>query len=176
MIDVIKEKTARFLISKKLKNAVLNEQSFSAALKRSGVFLILMPEDEKDFRASFFVLDYLEQINKTIKILTKDYRISLLPAKFRSKAMEISVSDLNKLDIPNHKLISKLTEMKFDGVIDLNRKDNLVFSYIANLVIAKIRIGFTKKDADVYYNFQIVNNETDAEKSFNNFLNCLKMF
>ncbi len=176
MIDLIKEKTARFLISKKLKNVVLSEQSFSAALKRSGVFLILMPEDEKDFRTCFFVLDYLEQMNKTIKILTKDYRISLLPAKFRSKAMEISTDDLNKLDLPNHKLINKLAEMKFDGVIDLNRKDNLFFSFVANLVTAKIRIGFSKKDADVYYNFQIANNEADAEKSFNNFLSCLKMF
>ncbi|HMN48071.1 MAG TPA: hypothetical protein PKD67_02955 [Ignavibacteriaceae bacterium] len=176
MIELIKEKTARYIISKKLKNVVLNEQSFSAALKRSGVFLVLMPEDEKDFRTCFFVLEYLEHINKTIKILTKDYRISLLPAKFRGKAMEIGISDLNKLDLPNHKLINKLAEIKVDGVIDLNRKDNLFFSYVTNLVKAKIRIGFSKKGADNYYNFQIANNEVDSEKSYNNFLTCLKMF
>ncbi|MFZ2323563.1 MAG: hypothetical protein WAV89_07700 [Ignavibacteriaceae bacterium] len=176
MIELIKQKTARYLISKKLKNVVLNEQSFAASLKRSGVFLILMPEDEKDFRTCFFVLDYLEHINKTIKILTKDYRISLLPAKFRNKALEISIADMNKLDLPNHKLINKLAEIKFDGVIDLNRKDDLFFSYITNLVNAKLRIGFTKKGSDDYYNFQIANNEVDPEKSYNNFLNCLKMF
>jgi len=176
MIEMIKEKIARYLISRQLKNIVLNEQSFSAALKRSGTFLILMPEDEKDFRNCFLVLDYLEHINKTIKILTKDYRISLLPAKFRNKALEISIADLNKLDLPNHKLISKLAEMKYDGVIDLNRKDNLFFSYVANLVKAKIRIGFTKKGADKFYNFQITNNDVDPDKSYNNFLNCLKMF
>ena len=176
MIELIKEKTARFLISKKLKNAALSEQSFSTALKRAGSFLILMPEDEKDFRTSFFVLDYIEHLNKSIKILTKDYRISLLPAKFRNKSIEIAITDLNKLNLPNNKLNSKLSDLKFDGVIDLNRQDNLFYSFVANLVNAQLRIGFAKKDSDKYYNFQIANSENDPEKSYNNFLNCLKMF
>lgn len=176
MIDLIKEKAAKYLISKKLKNTQLNEQSFASALKRSGAFLVLMPEDEKDFRTSFFILDYFEQINKTVKILTKDYRISLLPAKFRNRAIEINFADLNKLELPNHKLVSKLEEMRFDAVIDLNRKENLFFSYVTNLVNAKLRIGFAKKYSDDFYNFQINNNEEDSEKSYLNFLNCLKMF
>lgn len=176
MIDLIKENLSRFLISKKLKNIVLNEQDFSEALRRSGSFLILMPEDEKDFRACYIVLEYLEHLNKSIKILTRDYRISLLPAKFRNKAMEFGIADLNKLDLPSHKLIEKLSDMKFDGVIDLNRKDDLFFSYASNLVNARIRIGFSKKGADKFYNFQIANKDVESELAYSNFLNCLKMF
>ena len=176
MIDKIKENISRVLISRKLKNIVLNEQDFSEALKRSGAFLVLMPEDEKDFRASYVVLEHLEHLNKSIKILTRDYRISLMPTKFRNKAMEFGVADLNKLDLPGHKLIEKLSEMRFDGVIDLNIKDELFYSFASNLVNAKIRIGFSKKGSDKYYNFQIANNDIEPEKSYNNFLNCLKMF
>jgi len=176
MIELVKDSFSRFFISRKLKNLVLSEQDFSEALKRSGAFLILMPENEKDFRASYVVLEYLEHLNKSVKILTRDYRISLLPAKFRNKAMEFGVADLNKLDLPGHKLVEKLSEMKFDGVIDLNIKDELFYSYASNLVRAKIRIGFSKKGSDKYYNFQIANNDIDPEKSYNNFLNCLKMF
>ncbi len=176
MIELIKEKVSRFLISKKLKNLILNEQDFSEALKRSGSFLILMPEDEKDFRASYLILEYLEHLNKSIKILTRDYRISLLPAKFRNKAMEFGISDLNKLDLPSQKLVGKLSEMRFDGVMDLNRKDDLFYSYASNLVNARIRIGFSKKGADKFYNFQISNNDIESDVSYNNFLNCLKMF
>lgn len=176
MIELIKENLSRFLISKKLKNIVLNEQDFSEALKRTGSFVVLMPEDEKDFRASYVVLEYLEQLNKSIKILTRDYRISLLPAKFRNKAMEFGISDLNKLDLPSHKLIEKLSEMRFDGVMDLNRKDDLFYSYASNIINARIRIGFTKKGADKFYNFQISNNDLESVESYNNFLNCLKMF
>lgn len=176
MIDTIKENIARFLILRRLKNIVLNEQDFSETLKRLGSFLILMPEDEKDFRASYVALEYLEHLNKSVKILTRDYRISLLPAKFRNKAMEFGISDLNKLDLPSHKLIEKLSDMKFDGVMDLNRKDDLFYSYASNLVNARIRIGFAKKGADKYYNFQISNNDVESEAAYNNFLNCLKMF
>lgn len=176
MIDAIKNNVSRFLITRKLKAIVLSELDFSEALKRSGSFLILMPEDEKDFRASFLVLDHLEHLNKSINILTRDYRISLMPAKYRNKAMEVGVADLNKLDLPNHKLIDKLSEMRFDAVMDLNRKDEILYSYVSNLVNAKLRIGFSKKGADKYYNLQIANNEVDAEKSYSNFLNCLKMF
>ena len=176
MIELVKDKISRVLISRKLKNLVLNEQDFSEILKRSGAFLVLMPEDEKDFRASYVVLEHLEHLNKSIKILTRDYRISLMPAKFRNKAMEFGVADLNKLDLPGHKLIEKLSEMRFDGVIDLNIKDELFYSFASNLVNAKIRIGFSKKGADKFYNFQIANNEVDPVISYNNFLNCLKMF
>lgn len=176
MIEAIKENISRVFISRKLKNIVLNEQDFSEALKRSGSFLILMPEEEKDFRASFVVLEHLEHLNKSVKILTRDYRISLMPAKFRNKAMEFGVAELNRLDLPNHKLIEKLSGMKYDGVIDLNRKDELFYSYASNLVDAKVRIGFAKKGSDKYYNFQIANNDIDSEISYNNFLNCLKMF
>jgi len=176
MFEVIKDNISRVFISRKLKNLVLSEQDFSEALKRSGSFLILMPEDEKDFRASFVVLEHLEHLNKSLQILTRDYRISLMPAKFRNKAMEFGVADLNRLDLPNNRLIEKLSGMKFDGVIDLNRKNDLFYSYTSNLVNAKIRIGFAKKGSDKFYNFQISNNDIDSEISYNNFLNCLKMF
>ena len=109
MLEAIKENISRVFISRKLKNIVLNEQDFTEALKRSGSFLILMPEEEKDFRASFVVLDYLEHLNKSLKILTRDYRISLMPAKFRNKAIEFGIAELNRLDLPNHKLIEKLS-------------------------------------------------------------------
>ena len=66
--------------------------------------------------------------------------------------------------------------MRFDGVIDLNIKDELFYSFASNLVNAKIRIGFSKKGSDKFYNFQVANKDIDPVKSYNNFLNCLKMF
>lgn len=99
-----------------------------------------------------------------------------MPAKFRNRSIEFGVNDLNKLNLPSHKLIDKLSEMKYDGVIDLNRKDELFYSYAANIVNAKIRIGYSKKNSDKYYNFQIANNDVESEVSYSNFLNCLKMF
>lgn len=176
MFDIIKEKTAAFLLKKKLKNRQIDEQSFSTAFKKSFAFLVLMPENERDFRASFSLLEFFEHNGKNLTILTRDYRISLLPAKFRNKAIEFGINDLNKFDLPSHKLLQKLDSMRFDAVVDLNRENIIFYSYVANVVKAKLRIGFTKEGSDIYYNLQIANKEPDSEISYNNFLNCIKMF
>jgi len=176
IIEIVKEKISRFIITRKLKSIVLSEQDFSESLKRSGSFLFLMPEDETDFRACFIVLNHFEELNKSIKVITRDYRISLLPTKFRNRAMEIGINNLNKLDLPSQQLTATFAEMRFGAVIDLNRKDNLFYSFVANLVNAKIRIGYAKKGADKFYNFQVADSDIDPAQSYKSFLNCLKMF
>ncbi|GMU95436.1 MULTISPECIES: hypothetical protein [Ignavibacterium] len=176
MFELIKNKTAELIISGKLKHQNNPELSFSSALQKSFSFLLLMPADDKDYREAFNVLDYLENQGKTLTILTNDFRVSLLPAKYRNKAIGFAVTEINKLDLPTHKLTERLREKLFDVVIDLNREENLFYSYIANIVKSKIRIGFKKRKADVYYNFLVDGSDNDSAKSYNNFLNCIKMF
>jgi hypothetical protein len=66
--------------------------------------------------------------------------------------------------------------MQFNVSIDLNRKENLFHSYSANLVKAPLKVGFAKSDADKFYNLQVINGEDNPQISYENFLNCLKMF
>lgn len=176
MFELIKKKTAELIVSGKLKHKNNQKLSFSSALKKSFSFLVLMPADEKDYRQSFQILDYLESQGKTLTILTNDFRVSLLPAKFRNKAIGFAVNEVSKLNLPTHKLTERLQEKLFDVVIDLNREENLFYSYTANIVKSKIRIGFKKRKADVYYNFVVEGSDSDSVKTYNNFLNCIKMF
>ncbi len=176
MIELIKKKTAEIIVSGRLKHQKNQELLFSSALKKSFSFLVLMPANEKDYRESFQILDYLEGQGKTLTILTNDFRVSLLPAKFRNKAIGYSVSEVSKFNLPTSKLSERLKEKLFDVVIDLNREENLFYSFIANIVKSKIRIGFKKRKADVYYNFLVDGSDNDSAKSYYNFLNCIKMF
>lgn len=176
MIDSIKNKIAEIIISSKLKHKQQSEVSFAAAIKKSFSYLILMPEDDKDYRESFSVLEYLDSEGKVVTVLTNDFRVSLLPAKFRNKAIGFSINEVNTIKLPSHKLVEKFRNKKYDVVIDLNRKENLFFSLVANMVLSKLRIGFNKKNSDRYYNFVVDDSDTDAKKSYNNFLNCIKMF
>jgi len=74
-------------------------------------------------------------------------------------------------------LEEKLSSLFFNAVLDLNRKDNLFYSYISNIANAPIRVGFQKNDSDKFYNLQIMNNIIyTPEVSYKNFLNCLRMF
>ncbi len=176
MIEFLKQKTAKFLVNKKLKHSKSEEISFSTAFRRSFSFLIVLPDDEKDFRASLHVLRFLDERKKSFQVLTRDYRVSLLAQIYRTRAIEVGIAELTRLDLPNHKLTAKLESMRYDAVIDLNRAENLFAIYILQTIPSKVRIGFKRKGSDKYYNLQIANNEEKPENSYNNFLNCLKMF
>ena len=176
MIEFLKEKTAKFLVNQKLRHHKTEEISFTTAFRRSFSFLVVLPDNEKDFHASISVLRFLDDHKKSFKVLTRDYRVSLLPQIYRTRVIEVGISELTKLDLPNHKLTEKLTGMRYDAILDLNRAESLFAIYLLQAVPSKVRIGFKRKGSDKYYNLQIVNNEEKAENSYNNYLNCLKMF
>lgn len=176
MIEFLKGKTAKFLVNQKLRHSKSEEISFTTAFRRSFSFLVVLPDDEKDFHAAISVLRFLDDHKKSFQVLTRDYRVSLLPQIYRTRVIEVGISELTKLDLPNHKLTEKLENMRYDAVLDLNRLESLFAIYILQAIPSKVRIGFKRKGSDKYYNLQIVNNEEKAENSYNNYLNCLKMF
>ncbi len=176
MIDIIKQKIAKVFVRWQLKDQIYNTRSFTDFFKKSFSFLVLMPENESDFHHSFIALKGLDEERKKATIFTYDYRVSLIPLKYRPQVIEHGISDINNIDLPSQKLISKLKDYNFQVVLDLNRDENIFYSYISNLIDVPIRVGFKKNNSDKFYNFQIVNSENNSELSYENFLNCLKMF
>ncbi|MCH7964941.1 MAG: hypothetical protein IH852_13495 [Bacteroidetes bacterium] len=174
-MNIIKQKAAKILVNLKLKRGEFYNQSFSSAFKSSNSFLVLMPADNKDFQYAVNILDYLEELKKDFSILTFDYRVSLLPLRFRERAHGHGIKDINKIDLPSRRLISNLTKKKYDALLDLNRKEQLFYTYVSGIMNAAVSIGFTKSFADKAYNIQIANSETNSKISYENLLNCLKM-
>ncbi|MCK5700111.1 MAG: hypothetical protein KAI29_03125, partial [Cyclobacteriaceae bacterium] len=173
--EMIKEKAAKFVVNQVLKKSNFQEQSFSSVINNSITFLVLMPDDDLDFKYSMEILKYLHENKKEVLILTSDYRVSLLPIHLRRFAFGHAIRDTNKINLPSRVLISKLLKRKFDVVIDLNQKEQLFYSYVSGIVKLKVRIGFKKLLADKTFNIQIANNETNPKISYKNLLNCLRM-
>ena len=176
MIGPIKEKAAKFIINQKLKEHKFDELDFSRIFKRSYSYLVIMPKDEKDFFHAVEVLKFLKESKKNVIALTNDFRVSLLPASFKVNAVGYGINDRTKLELPTKKFLTRLKKMQFDVVIDTNRQEVLFYNFIANFVNSPVRIGFSIKDADKYFNLQIVNSKSEPEISYQNLLNCLKMF
>jgi len=176
MLENLKNKIAGFIIDSKLKKKSVDTQSFNSVFKNAKTFFIILPEDETDFHHAIQVFNYFESNGKTFSIFTHDYRINLLPAKLRSFAYSFTLKQRTFLKLPSKDLVKILGEIKTDAVIDLNRKENLFFSYASNIVISKLRIGFKKNNSDKFYNLQFANGEESAEFFYKNFLNCLRMF
>jgi hypothetical protein len=176
MIGQLRDKIAGLLVKNKLKDFDITDHNFRDFFKRSFNFFIAMPDNDADFGQAFFILDYLEENRKSVTVFTHDYKVNLLPTKFRQKAIGYTIDDINKLNLPSKKISDKLEQMNFQAVIDLNRQENLYCSYVVNLLRAPYKMGFVKGEPDKFYNIQVINKSTDAENSYKNLLNCLKMF
>ena len=86
------------------------------------------------------------------------------------------IRDISKIKLPTKKLLSKLSEKNFDVVVDLNRKENLFYSYAVSQVKSQLKIGFEKKDSDKFYNFQVSYKGKEPEEAYKYLVNCLQMF
>jgi hypothetical protein len=176
MIEAIKEQAARYILKKKTTKMGFDQRSFSSVFQKSFSFLVLMPAEDRDFRLSTPVLEYLKEKKKNTVVLTNDYRISLLPNYFKVNAVEHGIKDMTKLKLPSRNIINKLKNMRFDVIIDLNRQEEIFYTFITKALSVPVKIGFVNSDSDNYFNMQIANSRNEPEISYNNLLNCLKMF
>jgi hypothetical protein len=176
MIETLKKRAAKFIVKKRIPEIDFHHRNFSSVFTKTYSFLILMPANEKDFRLVFPILEYLKEQRKNIVVMTYDFRISLLQPYFKTNAIEHGLKDITKLDLPSKKILNKLSNMRFDVLIDTNRDEIIYYSYIAKSLNVQVKIGFVRSDSDRYFNFQVVNKQNDPELSYKNLLDCLKMF
>ncbi len=65
---MIKEKAAKFVVNQMLKKNDFQEQSFSSVINNSILFLVLMPDDDQDFRYSMEVLSFLHENKERVAL------------------------------------------------------------------------------------------------------------
>ena len=110
--------------------------------------------------------------SKSSLFLTKEEFKELYPNKVNSRINYIfSHSQPQEVITGEAKLLMK----KYDVVLDLNRQEQLFYTYVSGVMGAAVSIGFAKSFADKVYNIQIANSETNPKISYENLLNCLKM-
>ena len=176
MIDFVKEKLAGFIVRKKSRAEYYTTRSFRDFFKKSFTFLVLMPDNDTDFHYAIEVLKGLSENKKHASVFTQEFRANLIPVKYRPQVIEYTNRDIGRLYIPSRKVMEKLTALRFNAILDLNRKENIFCSIVASMVNAQIKMGFQKVNSDNYYNLQIRNKEESPELSYKNYINCLEMF
>jgi hypothetical protein len=61
---------------------------------------------------------------------------------------------VNVFDLPKKQAVSSLFKQKFDVALDLNIPLVLSAAYICRGIDAPLKVGFSKENADLFYNFQ----------------------
>jgi hypothetical protein len=138
--------------------------------------MCLLPQDDKDFPDAVNVIRYLLDQRKNVTVFLPEYKYNILSVKESVQTIAYNVNDVNKLGLPTKNLRDILNKKTFDIIIDLNRSEDNFLTAVSFSLDSEFRIGFTKRGADLYYNFQVANNEINAEISYKNLLNSLSMF
>ncbi len=176
MFENLKLKLARIIVRKKYLKKNLEPIIFNKIITDAQDFLIIMPESDTDFYHAQDLLRYLLIHRKSVTLFLPEHKYNLMPEKDKYKFIAFNPLEKTRLFLPDHNLTEKLKDKTFDAVIDLNRNENIFFSAVANIVISKLRISFTKENSESYYNFQFAGSPGNTEVAFRNLLNFLQMF
>jgi hypothetical protein len=175
-MGLVKEKLASLIVGTRYKSEGYTLRSYRDFFKKSFTFLVLMPDNDTDFHYSIEVLKGLSLNKKHATVFTQEFRANLVPVKYRPQVVEYTDRDIGRLNIPSKRIMEKLNSLRFNAILDLNRKENNFCSLITSMINSPVKAGFQKSNADKYYNFQIINREENPELSYKNYLNCLEMF
>jgi len=176
MFDKIKKKIAVSLIKRKYINKGSEPVVFNDFFKKAINYLVIMPENDEDFKNSFAVIKELAEKGKSITLFIPEHRYSLIPAKEKYRVLSYSIQHVSKLFIPDVILQEKLRKKSFDVILNLNIRDNLFLDSSAFILNSSYRVGFKKGDFSNFYTLQIPLNENNSNISYENLLNSLKMF
>lgn len=176
MINSIKQKISNFLARRRYLNKNTDKIKFNDFLKTANSFLLLMPNEEKDFNLSLKLMDYLLKLDKNLALLVPVQFVSKVSSGKRTQIIQYSYEDVNKFNLPTDFLKNKLNRKSFDIVIDLERFENLLYSSLTNLTKSKFKIGFQKEKLNEFYNILIVQKNERPEYCYDDLINSLKMF
>jgi len=176
LFDEYKNKMGYYIFRKKIKKEFNSSFSFTDFIENSMDYVIILPLNDLDYSNSFDVAKYFRIHKKNVTLLIPEHKRNSVTILSNYKILDYSLDDISKLGLPSKSFVQKLSEFKFDVLIDLEREENLFLVAVASLIDAKFKVGFKKAEIENLYNFQLVNTKINSEISYRNLLNSLKMF
>jgi ADP-heptose:LPS heptosyltransferase len=166
---------ARFRLRKEPRDVV----AFTIELSCAKRALLIMPLGGAEFLPTVLVIDMLRRKygERNLTVVTDRQGIEVHRALPHSTFIHLLNTDLNALYLPHRNVLHQITQNSYDVAIDLNLDLILPSGYICRASAATVRIGFVRKHADVFYNFQIRPDSTLSRKLvYDRLAKCLQMF
>jgi ADP-heptose:LPS heptosyltransferase len=153
--------------------------SFTSAISSAQRVLLVMPLTEEDLLPTLKVIEMLKSRfrEESITIVTGYGGIEVVRLLPRGQFIHLLKTQVSYFYFPRADFISSLRQKRYDLAIDLNLDLVLPSGYICKVSGANVRVGFTQKHADVFYNFQIKPDPTLGRKLiYDRLVQCLQKF
>jgi len=98
---------------------------------------------------------------------------SLFP---HSEIIRITPLEVTRFFHPSAAVLKRVKAREYGAAIDLNLDFLLPSAYICKASRARVRVGFTRPGADLFYNFQIKVEGANGSALYDRLAACLKMF
>ena len=90
--------------------------------------------------------------------------------------VRLSARNVDWMFRPSPDILRQVTAQTYDLAVDLNLDFLLPSAYICRASDARVRVGFVRKRADLFYNFQMQPNGAQRGAVYERLAACLKMF
>ncbi len=130
--------------------------SFSNSFSKAKTAIVIIPENPEQrsvVTQTIILLQNKFQGNKLTLVVNEGHR-NFSSTINRSNVTTLKKEHLNFLYLPKKNEIKNLLTQKFDLLVDLNFSLNPSAAYICRSINAPLKVGFSQKNADDYYNFQ----------------------
>ncbi len=179
MVENLRKNIGIRLAQFKFRKKLYPETTFNNAYTHARSILIIVPENiEHRSQANSLLTTLYNRFRGNKMTIIAPISTHVLPTSMtQCSIIPLSQQQLNFFFLPKTQSIEKLFAEKFDILIDLNFSIIPLAAYICRGITAKLKIGFVKDDADIFYNFQLQTTNTKTPKLQYEFLHrTLTMF
>lgn len=139
-------------------------------------FTLFLPEKEEDVKAVLPLIDALVAHEKRLIIYVFSAHHHFVRTGNLIQVEQYFETVKNKFDLPKKEFRRRLSETDSDIVIDLNRSANVFAAVASNFINSKSYVGFKRNGLEKFFNILVEDSSASSVLSYENLLNCLKMF
>jgi len=153
--------------------------SFSTVFSSARRILLVMPLDGSPLFPVAPVVAMLgvKKKEEEITVLLAAHATEALDALRRSPIIRLLPEEISPFFLPRHDVLSRVLQTPYDVTIDCNLDFQLPSGYICRESSARVRVGFTGRRSDLFYNFQVQTLVTDSRTvRYERLAKCLAMF
>ncbi len=153
--------------------------SFTRAFSDARDVLVVMPIDRSQLLNTVFVIDLLRRTfrEENLTFVASEKNQELRRMMPRSQFIPVRDDGHTLLYLPHPDLLARVLKKPYDAAIDLNLDFLLPSAYICKASNARVRIGFARKGADLFFNFQVHRAPShNGKEAFDSLAGCLQKF
>jgi hypothetical protein len=172
--------TAGYLISRRrFGRAPQKVISFSHAMSGARSAMLILPLDNTELTPISSVVMMVKRMfnDESVTVVATDHAIEVMRLLPRGRIAHFRREEINRFYLPRPGFDRSIAAHPPDVAIDLNLDFLLPSAYICRASGARIRVGFVRKNSELFYNFQVRPDLTLSRKMiYDRLASCLQRF